>query len=204
MGRIIDRRRVMGGKLPYDAEIEYLKGDGHAYLILPFVGHSDSTTFEVEFIVSNEINVSLIGSRASGSFRFCWALAPTGTWVQVGYGSFDNVFVSTANGDTMIIKTTIEGNELVYSVTNVTTNTTKTFAYSLSRFTVLEYIYLFWSSALDISKNAIKRCVIKDSGITLIDCKSVRVGNVGYMYDKVSGQLFANAGRGAFILGPDK
>lgn len=31
----------------------------------------------------------------------------------------------------------------------------------------------------------------------------VRVGNVGYMYDRVSGQLFGNAGRGDFILGPD-
>ena len=32
----------------------------------------------------------------------------------------------------------------------------------------------------------------------------VRVGNVGYMYDKVSGKLFGNAGTGSFILGPDK
>ena len=31
----------------------------------------------------------------------------------------------------------------------------------------------------------------------------VRVGNVGYMYDKVSGQLFGNSGTGNFILGPD-
>lgn len=31
----------------------------------------------------------------------------------------------------------------------------------------------------------------------------VRVGNVGYMYDTISGKLFANAGTGEFILGPD-
>lgn len=31
----------------------------------------------------------------------------------------------------------------------------------------------------------------------------VRVGQVGYMYDKVSGQLFGNAGTGEFIIGPD-
>lgn len=29
------------------------------------------------------------------------------------------------------------------------------------------------------------------------------VGTVGYMYDRVSGQLFGNAGTGDFILGPD-
>jgi hypothetical protein len=37
-----------------------------------------------------------------------------------------------------------------------------------------------------------------------IDLVPVRIGNVGYMYDKVSGKLFGNAGTGNFILGPDK
>ena len=32
----------------------------------------------------------------------------------------------------------------------------------------------------------------------------VRVGQVGYMYDRVSGQLFGNQGTGNFILGEDK
>lgn len=31
----------------------------------------------------------------------------------------------------------------------------------------------------------------------------VRVGSVGYMYDRVSGQLFGNSGTGAFVLGAD-
>lgn len=31
----------------------------------------------------------------------------------------------------------------------------------------------------------------------------VRVGNVGYMYDRVSRKLFGNAGTGAFVIGPD-
>lgn len=37
----------------------------------------------------------------------------------------------------------------------------------------------------------------------LRDYIPVRVGNVGYMYDQVSGQLFGNSGTGDFILGPD-
>lgn len=41
-----------------------------------------------------------------------------------------------------------------------------------------------------------------DDGLTF-DAIPVRVGNVGYMYDKVSGKLFGNAGTGDFILGPD-
>ena len=41
------------------------------------------------------------------------------------------------------------------------------------------------------------------NGQTVIDFIPVRVGNVGYMYDKVSRQLFGNNGTGNFILGPD-
>lgn len=45
----------------------------------------------------------------------------------------------------------------------------------------------------------------KDSAGTLvIDLIPVRVGTVGYMYDRVSGQLFGNQGTGAFVIGPDK
>ena len=42
-----------------------------------------------------------------------------------------------------------------------------------------------------------------DSGILVRDFIPVRVGTVGYMYDRVSGQLFGNAGTGDFVLGPD-
>lgn len=41
------------------------------------------------------------------------------------------------------------------------------------------------------------------NGEKLRDFIPVRVGEVGYMYDQVSGELFGNAGSGSFILGPD-
>lgn len=41
------------------------------------------------------------------------------------------------------------------------------------------------------------------NGVKLRDLIPVRVGEVGYMYDQVSGELFGNAGSGSFILGPD-
>ena len=41
------------------------------------------------------------------------------------------------------------------------------------------------------------------NGVKLRDFIPVRVGEVGYMYDQVSGELFGNAGSGSFILGPD-
>lgn len=40
-------------------------------------------------------------------------------------------------------------------------------------------------------------------GEPVLDLIPVRVGDVGYMYDTVSGKLFGNSGSGHFILGPD-
>lgn len=37
----------------------------------------------------------------------------------------------------------------------------------------------------------------------IMDLIPVRIGDIGYMYDKVSGKLFGNEGTGEFILGPD-
>lgn len=36
-----------------------------------------------------------------------------------------------------------------------------------------------------------------------IDLIPVRIGDVGYMYDQISGNMLGNAGRGSFVLGPD-
>ena len=50
---------------------------------------------------------------------------------------------------------------------------------------------------------------ITPDGVEVIDLIPVRFINErgeteGAFYDKVSGQLFGNAGTGAFIIGPDK
>ena len=42
------------------------------------------------------------------------------------------------------------------------------------------------------------------NGEKVADIIAVRKDGVGYMYDRVSGQLFGNSGTGDFIIGPDK
>lgn len=41
-------------------------------------------------------------------------------------------------------------------------------------------------------------------GSPVCDLIPVRKGSTGYLYDRVSGRLYGNAGTGSFILGPDK
>lgn len=47
-------------------------------------------------------------------------------------------------------------------------------------------------------------CKIWQNGVLVRDYIAVRKGTVGYLYDKVSGQLFGSKGTGALIVGPDK
>jgi len=42
-----------------------------------------------------------------------------------------------------------------------------------------------------------------DNDILVRDFIPVRIGNIGYMFDKVTGKMFGNSGTGNFILGPD-
>lgn len=62
------------------------------------------------------------------------------------------------------------------------------------------------STTVNARSNAGTRCYYAkfiSNGQIVGDFIPVRVGNVGYMYDKVSGKLFGNLGAGNFILGPD-
>ena len=59
-------------------------------------------------------------------------------------------------------------------------------------------------SIFGYSKARMWYLTIIENGITTFDFIPVRKGTTGYMYDKVSGQLFGNSGTGSFILGPDK
>lgn len=55
----------------------------------------------------------------------------------------------------------------------------------------------------NLGTKKIRKCTIVKNGETVLDLISVRVGTVGYMYDKVSHKLFANAGTGSFVIGED-
>ena len=69
------------------------------------------------------------------------------------------------------------------------------------------YIFSGNTALEDLSHPACIRmyfCEIYDGSTIVRSFVPVRVGQVGYLFDRVSGQLFGNAGTGAFTIGPDK
>ena len=45
---------------------------------------------------------------------------------------------------------------------------------------------------------------VREGNALVRDFIPVRKGTVGYLYDRVSGKLFGNAGTGDFVVGLDK
>ena len=65
-------------------------------------------------------------------------------------------------------------------------------------------IQLFPKGKKNLARTRIMKFESIRNGEKVADIIAVRKDGVGYMYDRVSGQLFGNAGTGAFVIGPDK
>jgi hypothetical protein len=104
-----------------------------------------------------------------------------------------------------------------YTFTTITTNTSRIIQIDNDSATVQTFsrriddgarLYLFTypdgASALGGTEGKYFSFKVFRNDVLVRDMIPVRVGNVGYLYDKVSGQLFGNSGTGNFILGPDK
>ena len=63
--------------------------------------------------------------------------------------------------------------------------------------------YTPWYGSTGVSLR-LKGFNVKNNNVLILDLIPVRVGTTGYLYDRVSKQLFGNSGTGNFVLGPDK
>ena len=184
----------MGGAkgLPYDAEIEYLEGNGTQYintLIIP----TPSLMIRVKLMNVSTTGFAIIGYGYSGNNRFsvhnyrsnCY-LVFLGAEIYAGGKLNPNNIYEYEFGN-FYIKDIPTGQVLTSSTPTTATGT--------------DYIYLNGNPAH--SNNRFYYFQAYDGGQLTLDLIPVRKGTVGYMYDRVSGELFGNKGTGAFVLGPD-
>lgn len=192
--------------LPYDAEIEYLQASGTQYIDTGINGQA-VTRFVVNgyCYANNGNNTQLLGGTAQGAGTFFGART-NGTrtnWYCMynGTGLGDPTHKSTI--DATINSTSNQTGTLTDLVSGTTSNFTS-FSSGSWGFPN-ENLLIFGGYSTRRSPNA--RCyslqIYTSSGLVR-DFIPVRVGQVGYMYDKVSGQLFGNSGTGSFTLGNDK
>lgn len=198
----IFRRRLMMGQgesvLPYDSEVEYLQGDKYSYINtgMKASGILHIKTYLVDFFSSATGYWPFGGRNAYNNNAYGLFVATDTGLLNVAYNGNTNEFNKYSSYPSSCWVEMKSGSIKVGSTTH--TFTAKTFTSSYN-------VILFGLN----NGGSIIRCSVKigktfiTDGTTTLDLIPVRVGTVGYMYDKLSGRLLGNDGSGTFILGND-
>ena len=202
--------------LPYDAEVEFIESTGAQYvdtgvLVDPTV-HSFSLdcSFEGSFQISNSIvfldardtnasnpiktvTLNFGGETTQNKTVLCWfnvqgqnqALFRDNFALERGVLSYSNGVV-TRNGVSISVQTSsgLRERTLLLCARRYADNSTIA---AFGAYHVRVYGFTISSGSTPVRSYV-----------------PVRVGQTGYLFDRVSGQLFGNAGTGDFTLGPDK
>ena len=199
-----DGPEVHYGVKLYDAKIEYLESTGTQYIDTGIFANQYPFKLETLILFTNtssekdvwgNINKSQgdkygFVSGVNGSSIYQWGGS---SWKPVTC-SINNWYTITYEYDTSSHRKCI--------VNNTTYNS------SISNNNIINSstpIYLFCDGARKsyFFYGKIKYAKIYINNNLVMDLIPVRVGTTGYMYDKVSGQLFSNNGTGSFTLGQD-
>ena len=200
-------RHTMDKPLPYDAEVEYIQTDGKAYIDTG-VKTSSSLTFDLNFYIPSHgtQGVWMFGSRVS---------ANNGQMAYINDPSYDKKDWRYHNRSISTSPMLSPGNynfKNTASVNVLKINDTITLSAPSATFTSNYNFYLLTlnvggTPAINNIGNGAKIMPSKIylSGVLVRDYIAVRKDGIGYLYDKVSGELFGNANsEGAFSYGADK
>ena len=196
----LNRRRAMGDALPYDAEIEYLESDGNQFIDTNYIPTGTDNEFEISFRYLGYVNID-----------------PTNP-------SFAQIFYAFISSNHLMYRIIIRKSDSASNIYNgniynagnlILSKNIDYIVKANSSNIIVNNVYINWAFVSGQTNTAKIRILKTDTKAriksfkwvkgnnVMFDMIPVRVGQVGYMYDKVSGQLFGNSGTGNFILGND-
>lgn len=188
--------------LPYDAEVEWLKTDGIAYLNTG-IKISSSLMFDLSFYAPvPTTNNWLFGGFVSSSSGQLGVLAEMSNTqkFQWKFGQYSVNTVNVSAGNYRLYNTdaanTLNINGTSYSATANTFSTQIDF--------LLLGFNVNGNPSTFVAQTEFKKGKLWVDGTLVRDYIPVRKDGVGYLYDKVSGELFGNANSsGSFGYGND-
>ena len=191
--------------LPYDAEVEYLESTGTQWIGVELLGKNGyDFDYKVNFTqLSTSQATGIGGEYHSNKSCYLGMVRTNGTLAYHYKGTASPVVVASniQTGTDYVVTAHLYSGEQYYIV-----NGTKSSVGNITGdFVSTLYLRLFSvnSSSPLYSYMRLYYCKIYDNGILVRDYIPVRKDGVGYLYDKVSGQLFGNSGTDAFIYGND-
>lgn len=183
----------------YDAQVEYIGSEGTSFIVCSGFNltSDDVVTTRIKYYGTSG-NTYGCFSGSSATDNFC-LYSGTYSTSNNSYIRFDGESVRAfrpRNGTTYNIEHSQDG-----FVANGTTYAT----FAPSTFVCSSELHVFSlpnSSSAKIHADMMFFSV-RRGGLYVIDFIPVRIGQVGYMFDRVSGTLFGNSGTDNFIVGSD-
>jgi len=202
----------MGGRrvtLPYDAEVEYIESTGTQYI---------DTGVEADYQMGFEMQITPFGSSgtrmgamsASQDASLGWIryyIVQNATNISIALRANSGVVSANpaqAPGSADIITASYTPSTREASIGGKTTTAAAQYS---DPWTTGNNFHLFVQKQSAIQYYASTKLYYAKfwkNGVLVRDFIPVRKGTTGYLYDKISKQLFGNAGTGAFVLGQDK
>ena len=199
-----------GKKLPYDAEVEYIQSTGTEYIDIvvnakanKYFGVSGYAKTKSFNPTRNMVWASNVGRQFESSFyNVRNSITTYGSFV--GSNATAGGWSNTNDDDIKYFEVSTTGRTVGGVFTTLTRSITQDFS-TLRLFKGFLGVSEF-AGGYPFAVRSFK--IIVDES-TVFDTYAVRFTNElgqteGAMYDRVSGQLFGNAGTGAFVIGPDK
>lgn len=208
------RRRMLvqnsGGGLPYDAEVEYIESANVNQYINTGISGSSNVAFEIDVNFPGAASAAgwLFGSRVGNNNKmFAFMPYSKNRLSSFRYGNQSNSpTVSYINARYTL--SNMAQHNVCIATGAISSQATKTYTCSAATFDNELPIYLYGMN--DNGTAAATLVGIRFYGVKfwyngelVRDFIPVRVGNVGYLYDKVSGKLYGNNGTGSFVIGND-
>ena len=179
-------RRQLLSTLKYDSEIEYLESRGTQYI---------NTNISANQIIRAQIEFSL-GENLSTNNAITGASIGTSKRTSASFQSSGR-FICTEYSKTSIPNLTTLQTNIIYNLDITFNDLNTTEHYALFARCVENANRTIGNARVHSAK------LLDSNNDVLFDAIPVRIGQIGFMYDKVSNKLFSNSGTGKFILGPD-
>lgn len=181
--------------------IEYLESTGTQYVdtgVIP----GNGTSYDIRFRrTRTNATESIFGLSYKQSVAVMQRILGMSTKIEIARGGSNQAHIVNITNDTDWHSVQSSSSAIV--VDGISTS--RDFSANAAPYS----FYVFAQQAAAGTANAFAKAVVNylkiyESGVLIRDFIPVRIGTVGYLYDKVSNKLYGNSGTGSFVLGPDK
>lgn len=191
--------------LPYDAEIEYLESTGTQWINTSYI-FADNFGFEIDFQNIGK-GKTIIGANNNGTrtaVLFCGASSTDRFYLNIGTHNANTTpfYMTLDTTKRHKVKILVNENKASIYVDDVQKFNNVSFSGNyISNLEQTVFCTNYGTSVNELALSKVFSLKMWQDNSMVRDYIPVRLGQVGYLYDKVSGNIFGNSGTGSFILG---